>query len=85
MDGGWVGRERCEDDCQTPAIVYCTILAASGFIQRHWQGRMQAQITPPRDAKTRLQEWALGRGLPLPSYRMVSQEGPAHEPEITVE
>ncbi len=59
--------------------------AASDFIRRCWDARMQAQTTPPRDAKTRLQEWALGRGLPLPSYRMVSQEGPAHEPEITVE
>ncbi len=59
--------------------------AAAGFIRRHWHDRMQAQTIPPRDAKTRLQEWALGRGLPLPSYRMVSQEGPAHEPEITVE
>ena len=58
---------------------------ASAFIRRNWHERMQAQTTPPRDAKTRLQEWALGRGLPLPAYRMVSQEGPAHEPEITVE
>jgi ribonuclease-3 len=55
------------------------------FIARCWSERMDAQHTPPRDAKTRLQEWALGRGLPLPSYRTLSHEGPAHEPEITVE
>jgi ribonuclease-3 len=57
----------------------------TGFIARCWGARMDAQRTPPRDAKTRLQEWALGRGLPLPSYRTLSHEGPAHEPEITVE
>ena len=58
--------------------------AAAAFIARHWAARMAAHTTPPRDAKTRLQEWALARGLPLPTYRTLSQEGPAHEPEITV-
>ncbi len=57
----------------------------ASFIRAHWSERMEAHRTPPRDAKTRLQEWVLARGLPLPSYRMVSQEGPAHLPEITVE
>ena len=58
---------------------------SAAFIERHWGARIKAQRTPPRDAKTRLQEWALARGLPLPSYRTLSHEGPAHEPEITVE
>ena len=58
---------------------------SAAFIERVWNQRMDAQRTPPRDAKTRLQEWALGHGLPLPSYRTLSHEGPAHEPEITVE
>jgi ribonuclease-3 len=58
---------------------------AAAFVEKHWAGPMAAHRTPPRDAKTRLQEWALARGLPLPSYRMLSQEGPAHEPAITVE
>jgi len=60
------------------------IRPAKAFVTRHWAGRMEAHRTPPRDAKTRLQEWALARGLPLPNYRTLSQEGPAHEPEITV-
>ena len=57
----------------------------ANFIRTQWSERMEAHCTPPRDAKTRLQEWVLARGLPLPSYRTISQEGPAHLPEITVE
>jgi ribonuclease-3 len=31
-----------------------------------------------KDAKTRLQEWLQGRGLPLPHYRVVQVEGESH-------
>ena len=39
----------------------------------------------PRVAKTELQEWAQGHGLPLPVYEVVKREGPAHKPVFTVE
>ncbi|MDG2479628.1 MAG: putative dsRNA-binding protein, partial [Alphaproteobacteria bacterium] len=58
--------------------------AAFGFVERNWSARMLAHAKPPRDAKTTLQEWALARGLPLPSYEMTEQTGPAHAPTITV-
>ncbi len=59
--------------------------AARGFVEAHWVARLEAAPTPPRDAKTALQEWAQGRGLPLPDYREVGRTGPAHEPVFTVE
>ena len=38
----------------------------------------------PLDAKTALQEWAQGRGQPLPTYSVLGQEGAAHRPTFTV-
>ena len=32
-----------------------------------------------------LQEWALAHALPLPSYALVSTDGPPHAPTLTVE
>ena len=59
--------------------------AAAGFIERHWRERLDAMVEPPRDAKTTLQEWAQGRGLPLPDYRVVASSGPAHAPSFEIE
>lgn len=60
--------------------------AAENFIRTHWSGRMMQYSAPPRDAKTALQEWAQGRGLPLPQYNVRSRKGPDHAPvfEISV-
>lgn len=58
--------------------------AARRFIAARWQSLIAADLQPPQDAKTALQEWAQGRGLPLPAYRLVATEGPPHEPRFTV-
>lgn len=60
------------------------LAAAQGFIQHFWQDLLTARSAPPTDNKTKLQEWALGRGLPLPAYDVVSQDGPPHAPVFDV-
>jgi ribonuclease III len=61
------------------------LAAATAFIERHWRDRLAAMVAPPRDAKSALQEWAQGRGLPLPDYRVVASSGPPHAPSFEVE
>jgi ribonuclease III len=60
------------------------LAAAERFIHRYWARLIEADATPPRDPKTALQEWAQGRGLPLPLYETVKIEGPAHQRHFTV-
>ena len=59
--------------------------AARRFIARYWARPMAEATRPPRDAKTALQEWAQGRGLPLPQYCEQARSGPPHGPTFTVE
>ena len=58
--------------------------AATAFIRRWWEPLIDETAAPPRDPKTRLQEWAQARGLGLPAYRVVATEGPDHAPRFTV-
>ena len=59
--------------------------AARAFFLRFWKDAF-AELggVRPKDPKTQLQEWAQGRGLPLPAYEIVEREGPAHAPIFTV-
>jgi ribonuclease-3 len=59
--------------------------AAEAFVRRHWQPLLEADARPPQDAKTALQEWAQGAGLPLPRYALVASEGPPHDPTFCIE
>jgi ribonuclease III len=56
-----------------------------GFILKQWEERISAHTASLKDAKTIVQEWALGRALPLPHYVVVSREGLEHSPIFTVE
>lgn len=58
--------------------------AARRFVRRAWAGAMTAQIRPPKDPKTALQEFVLARGKPLPRYEIVETDGPSHAPVFVV-
>ncbi len=60
------------------------LAAAEKFISAHWAPLMNAEIVPPKDSKTALQEWAQARGLPLPAYRVLEESGPSHAPSFTM-
>ena len=46
---------------------------------------LETMTEVPRDPKSTLQEWAQGRGLPLPVYQEQGREGPPHAPVFTIE
>ena len=54
------------------------------FVRRAWDDVMVRQTEPPKDAKTKLQEWVQARGLGLPDYVVASRAGPPHAPEFVV-
>ncbi len=58
--------------------------AARDFVLKAWGPLFDNANSVPRDAKTRLQEWALGLGLPTPTYDELGRMGPAHAPSFTV-
>jgi ribonuclease-3 len=61
------------------------IECARQFIERHWRPMMSAELNPPQDAKTALQEWAQAAGLSLPRYTVIRSAGPPHDPVFEVE
>ncbi len=59
-------------------------LAASAVIAAYWTPLLEADLAPPEDPKTALQEWVQARGMALPRYETVGQSGPDHAPQFTV-
>lgn len=58
--------------------------AAHRLVAARFEALIAEDVRPPTDAKTALQEWAQGRGLERPGYRIVRREGPSHAPHFTV-
>ncbi len=56
--------------------------ASRDFIRRAFGPEMV--VDAPRDPKSALQEWTLGRGLGLPEYRVVATSGQSHAPTFRV-
>jgi len=86
--GGLASSNLLADACE--AVIAALFLdggfeAARLFVERWWRPLLAEQTVPPQDMKTALQEWAQGRGLPLPVYRLVGQEGPPHDPVFDIE
>lgn len=57
---------------------------ARAFIRTAWSPLMDAQLMPPKDPKTALQERVLARGEALPAYQVVSTAGPSHAPHFVI-
>jgi ribonuclease-3 len=88
--GGRKKRAILGDICE--AIIGAVFLdgglpAAELVVRVAFEPRMQAPGRKLRDAKTSLQEWAQGRRLTTPRYRLASRSGPDHAPffEVAVE
>jgi len=58
--------------------------AARDAVIRLLGARLADAALPPRDAKTRLQEWAQGAGHGTPRYAITGKSGPDHAPSFTV-
>ncbi|MCF4164384.1 ribonuclease III [Zavarzinia compransoris] len=60
------------------------LAAARGVVARLWDDYFANRVTPPKDAKTMLQEWAVARGLGQPRYEVRDRSGPDHAPVFVV-
>lgn len=58
---------------------------AAKIIVTLWKPKLLDAGEVQLDAKTALQEWAQGRGLPLPVYKTVDRKGPDHQPLFVTE
>ena len=58
---------------------------AEKFIEMALGDKLHNMAEPPRDPKTALQEWSQAREFGLPHYELISQSGPDHAPEFTVQ
>jgi ribonuclease-3 len=61
------------------------IEVVTNFVHQYWGALLDVVQAPPKDGKTKLQEWVQGQGLPLPNYELLKREGADHSPIFTIE
>jgi ribonuclease-3 len=57
---------------------------ARRFIRQTWSALLTAQIKPPKDPKTALQERLAILNEPPPTYLVANSTGPSHSPHFTI-
>lgn len=58
--------------------------AARAVVLNLWAERLDTLADDPRDAKTALQEWVQGQGMPPPVYEQTERSGPDHAPVFRI-
>jgi ribonuclease-3 len=58
--------------------------AARTIVEIHFRPTQPDAAPRGRDAKSALQEWAMGRSLPIPIYAVVERTGPDHAPRFRI-
>ena len=90
-EAGSGGRRKKTILANTCEAVLGAVFADAGYdvakevVRRFWEPQFYTLELAAPDAKSLLQEWAQGRGLPLPRYFEVGREGPDHAPRFTAE
>ena len=57
---------------------------AAALVRASFGARIDQARKVTRDPKSALQEWAQGRGLPTPVYRVAHRSGPDHAPRFVI-
>jgi ribonuclease-3 len=55
---------------------------ARAIVEAHFRPAEPGNAPRGRDAKSTLQEWAMSRSLPIPTYAVVERKGPDHAPHF---
>lgn len=85
------GREKDTILADATEALLAAIFLEAGYqtvrdvVRMLWSPLMDDLPEAVADAKSMLQEWAQGQGLPLPRYVEIERQGPDHAPRFTTE